>query len=151
MRARSQSGDAFFLILSRIRVPQEMVDVEQDAGLGNGGLGRLASCFLDSIASLELPGWGYGLRYKYGLFKQSIAEDGNQVEARESPPLLPRTTPLSLSSFLALSRAPAAPGRLAISLPLLLRACPPPPRTSQCFALGAQPPPSEKRTPSASS
>ncbi len=57
----------------------ELEDQEHDAGLGNGGLGRLAACFLDSLAALELPGHGCGIRYKYGLFEQKII-GGDQVE-----------------------------------------------------------------------
>ena len=54
-------------------------DMEFDAGLGNGGLGRLAACFLDSMATLDLPGYGYGIRYEYGMFMQTI-EGGRQLE-----------------------------------------------------------------------
>jgi glycogen phosphorylase len=61
------------LDLGRIR------ELESDAGLGNGGLGRLAACFLDSLATLRLPGYGYGIRYEYGMFHQRI-EKGYQVE-----------------------------------------------------------------------
>ncbi|MBU0752521.1 MAG: glycogen/starch/alpha-glucan phosphorylase [Gammaproteobacteria bacterium] len=58
---------------------EELIDVEHDAGLGNGGLGRLAACFLDSCATLQLPVMGYGIRYEYGMFRQRI-ENNRQVE-----------------------------------------------------------------------
>ena len=58
---------------------EELRDTEPDAGLGNGGLGRLAACFMDSLATLELPAYGYGIRYNYGIFRQQI-KNGYQVE-----------------------------------------------------------------------
>jgi len=57
----------------------EVKEMEHDAALGNGGLGRLAACFLDSMATLNLPGHGFGIRYEYGMFSQHI-EDGRQIE-----------------------------------------------------------------------
>lgn len=73
----SQSLDVFGLSY------EDLVELEWDAGLGNGGLGRLAACFLDSLASLHYPAYGYGIRYEFGIFAQRI-KDGYQVETPDN-------------------------------------------------------------------
>ena len=76
----AQIKDAVVEVLKDLDIDYTSIeDEEPDAGLGNGGLGRLAACFLDSLATLDYPGHGYGIRYQYGMFEQHI-EDGYQVE-----------------------------------------------------------------------
>lgn len=73
-------GEVFEKTLSKLKVSfEDILDVERDAGLGNGGLGRLAACYMDSLAAQGYPGMGFSILYEYGIFKQKII-DGMQIE-----------------------------------------------------------------------
>ncbi|MCE2912114.1 MAG: glycogen/starch/alpha-glucan phosphorylase [Pseudomonadota bacterium] len=79
LSALGLEGDLAAAARAHATTLEDVAAAEADAALGNGGLGRLAACFLDSMATLELPSWGYGIRYEFGMFAQSIQE-GRQVE-----------------------------------------------------------------------
>ena len=77
--AEKEFADALTALGEMGLKPANIAEIEPDAALGNGGLGRLAACFLDSMATMGIAGYGYGIRYEYGMFHQGI-EDGQQVE-----------------------------------------------------------------------
>ena len=114
--------DAYLHAVQRLGYDLEALQEEEwDAGLGNGGLGRLAACILDSAATLRLPFYGYGIRYEYGIFQQRI-QDGGQVEAPDNwlrygnPWEIPRPDALFPVRFYGRSEyVPNAEGRLRVS------------------------------------
>jgi len=113
--------DAYLHAMQRLGYDLEALqEREWDAGLGNGGLGRLAACILDSAATLGLPFYGYGIRYEYGIFQQAI-QDGAQVEAPDNwlrygnPWEIPRPDALFPVQFYGRSEyVPDAEGRLRV-------------------------------------
>ena len=79
-----KTADVFTKVLKNMKIDiEDIYEVENDAGLGNGGLGRLAACFMDSLATMGYPNMGHSILYEYGFFKQKIV-DGEQVELTDS-------------------------------------------------------------------
>ena len=97
---------------------EDVMEVERDAGLGNGGLGRLAACFLDSCATLQLPVMGHCIRYEYGIFRQRI-EHGEQVEQPDH--WLACGNPLELERTEFIQRIKFPVSYTHLTLPTILR------------------------------